>query len=80
MAHSMGTLVAQYFLECMPGADVTLMHVAVGPPFRGSVLGTLPPSDHVLLDPHRTPDDPQVNIPCLTAHHRSSLVSRTAGC
>ena len=39
VAHSMGTLVAQYFLECMGGADVSLMHVAVGPPFRGSVLG-----------------------------------------
>ena len=39
VAHSMGTLVAQYFLECMAGADVTLTHVAVGPPFRGSVLG-----------------------------------------
>jgi len=80
VAHSMGTLVAQYFLECMPGADVTLMHVAVGPPFRGSVLGTFPPFGHLLLDPHRASDRPQANMPYLAIHQRCFAGQRMAGC
>ncbi len=32
----MGNLVARYFLERMRGADVSLMHVAVAPPFQGA--------------------------------------------
>ena len=34
IGHSMGNLVARYFLERMGGADVSLMHVAVAPPFK----------------------------------------------
>ncbi len=79
VAHSMGTLVAQYFLECMPGADVTLMHVAVGPPFRGSVLGMLSASDHLLRDPHRTSDHPS-KYAVSDSTWRSFAGQRMAGC
>ncbi len=34
IGHSMGNLVARYFLERMGGTDVSLMHVAVAPPFK----------------------------------------------
>lgn len=69
VSHSMGTLVARYFLECMGGADVSLMHVAIGPPFKGAVMGTF-------ARPCLASRELQARAPCFTLASCLSLLCR----